>query len=463
MAACLPSSTAQARNSKFDKCLSTSATSRDTGPTPLTPPSDEEAGGKKYSRSWGKSAWPGPSRKVQERWSSADRACYLASSGIVLLPGEEPLLHFLKDAIGGVPLPSPWAMHRDEHGRVFFVDTSAGRASWSHPLTPSLKELAGVCRLCLSLSPAARRSRIASMHERWQREASAEWAKWYVVRPNTGQEYFCHRETGESMWEHPAEALLPAHYLKIKSIQRLGDEAYVAELRTQPAWTGAVVAGTVEKEERHQVAASSDSHQPVQALESHTPGAPSTGPAVSVESGHPATPSILCIRLHEQVLGGVEVGKSTTLADVRTAITVDEIQGVPESYRFLFGGAPVSHRQESRRRAADCLPAVAILPGSASAPRCNVLADEARRSAGIGEATQPDSASRCSWDTALGSTANGRRQRAEEAERPALQPREEAAAGPQHFSMTDGDSDVGEEEEVFFPCFPEGADAVVET
>mmetsp|Transcript_43624 Transcript_43624/g.79524 ORF Transcript_43624/g.79524 Transcript_43624/m.79524 type:complete len:355 (-) Transcript_43624:32-1096(-) len=71
---------------------------------------------------------------------------------------------------------------------------------------------------------------------------------------------------------------------------------------------------------------------------------------------------ILKICFNDNVLGGVEVNEGSTLADVRNTILEDEIPGVPESYLFLFGGAPVSRRQEGRRRAMDCFPFLTILP-----------------------------------------------------------------------------------------------------
>jgi len=61
------------------------------------------------------------------------------------------------------------------------------------------------------------------------------------------------------------------------------------------------------------------------------------------------------------VLGAVECNETSTLADVRVSIAEDEIPGVPGSYRFLFGGAPVSRRQEGRRHAVDCFPFLTII------------------------------------------------------------------------------------------------------
>lgn len=55
------------------------------------------------------------------------------------------------------------------------------------------------------------------------------------------------------------------------------------------------------------------------------------------------------------------MNEASTLADVRTSIAEDEISGVPEHYQFLFGGAPVSRRQECRRKAVDCFPFLTII------------------------------------------------------------------------------------------------------
>jgi len=77
---------------------------------------------------------------------------------------------------------------------------------------------------------------------------------------------------------------------------------------------------------------------------------------------------LLRICLDERVLGGVEVNESSTLTDVRASVEEDEIQGVPPNYVFLFGGAPVSRRQEGRRRAVNCFPFLVIIPEDARVP-----------------------------------------------------------------------------------------------
>jgi len=82
----------------------------------------------------------------------------------------------------------------------------------------------------LALSSSARKATVAVLLEKWESEAKEEYAKWYSAEDETGRLYYCHRDTGDVMWEHPAEVLLPAHYMRIKSIQRLCDDGYVAEI-----------------------------------------------------------------------------------------------------------------------------------------------------------------------------------------------------------------------------------------
>jgi len=138
---------------------------------------------------------------------------------------------FLADAVVAAPLPLPWAMGRSSKGRHFFVNRRTGATSWSHPLESLLRELAGICRRCLSLPVELRLALLDSLHKRWDADARGEYVKWHSVEDSSsGRTYYCHRETGEAMWEHPAEALLPAHYLRIKCLERLRNERYIARL-----------------------------------------------------------------------------------------------------------------------------------------------------------------------------------------------------------------------------------------
>lgn len=92
---------------------------------------------------------------------------------------------------------------------------------------------------------------------------------------------------------------------------------------------------------------------------------------------------MLRICLDDRVLGGVEVGEASTLADIRVSIAEDEIAGVPESYAFLFGGAPVSRRQEGRRRALDCFPFLTVIPEGADEGEGRCGGVGARNSEGV--------------------------------------------------------------------------------
>lgn len=109
----------------------------------------------------------------------------------------------------------------------------------------------------------------------------------------------------------------------------------------------------------------------------------------------PAPVRLLRVCLNNAVLGGVEVSEASTLADVRESIAEDEIQGVPESYVFLYGGAPVTRRQESRRRALVCFPVgfLTIIPENAliEQPRSEAAADSAAADAADGGVTPASS------------------------------------------------------------------------
>jgi len=174
-------------------------------------------------------------KKARAAWRSKERASYIVSSGIVSPEGEEPVLRFLCEALALAPLPAPWAMHRSRKGEYFFVNRRTGMASWKHPLEPCLRELADVCRKCLACAPGFRTPLLAGLTERWEVEARGEYLKWYSVHDASGQVYYCHQETGEAMWEHPAEAVLPAHYMKIMSVRLLRDDRYLVRLGSRPS------------------------------------------------------------------------------------------------------------------------------------------------------------------------------------------------------------------------------------
>lgn len=164
-------------------------------------------------------------------WSFEEQWTYVESLGVCKLPGEEHILRFLADSLTASPLPAPWAMHRDEEGKVFYGNTTTGETRWEHPLEDVVRELAGVCRVCVSLSRAMRERSIADLRETWEGHAKEEFAQWYSVKDSsTSKDYYCNSLTGQTMWEHPAEVLLPGHFLKLKSADRLLDEAYLQDL-----------------------------------------------------------------------------------------------------------------------------------------------------------------------------------------------------------------------------------------
>jgi len=158
----------------------------------------------------------------EEQWE------YVLSLGLAKVPGEEHVVRFLSDSLNSAPLPSPWTMHRDSAGRLFYGNANTGETSWKHPLEDVLKELAGMCRVCISLTRDLREPCIANLKEQWEASAKDEFSQWYAVDdPESGMSYYCNSYTGETMWEHPAEVLLPGHYLKLKAADRLLDDDYL--------------------------------------------------------------------------------------------------------------------------------------------------------------------------------------------------------------------------------------------
>lgn len=137
----------------------------------------------------------------------------------------------LQNALKEVPLPAPWKARTNENGKYSFVNQTSGETRWEHPLSSQLKELEPVILCILVLAPEARAEAGAALSRRWQWEAEVEYKKWYAVEdPNTGMEYYCNRDTEETMWEHPHEALLPAFFLKIRCAQRLTNQDYLANM-----------------------------------------------------------------------------------------------------------------------------------------------------------------------------------------------------------------------------------------
>merc|ERR1712194_700245 len=66
-------------------------------------------------------------------------------------------------------------------------------------------------------------------------QMKSDFYVWYPQKDASGREYYCNRDTGEAMWEHPAHVVLPAHYMKTKAIERLRNQVYVEHLRALSA------------------------------------------------------------------------------------------------------------------------------------------------------------------------------------------------------------------------------------
>ncbi|CAE8617130.1 unnamed protein product [Polarella glacialis] len=60
--------------------------------------------------------------------------------------------------------------------------------------------------------------------------AKEDFGKWYAIPGPGGREYYCNSESGLTMWEHPAEVLLPAQYMKMRAAERLLDDSYVTDI-----------------------------------------------------------------------------------------------------------------------------------------------------------------------------------------------------------------------------------------
>jgi len=161
-------------------------------------------------------------------WTSEERFNYLDSLGLVNIPGEEVVIRFLEDTLSLAPLPSPWVQGRDEENRLFWANGDTGESVWSHPLEQVMRELVGVCRMALRLPSGLRDACIASIHSNWKDEAVREYERWYpILDEESGQNYYCNKESEEVMWGVPADIILPAFHVKLRALDRLRDEQYV--------------------------------------------------------------------------------------------------------------------------------------------------------------------------------------------------------------------------------------------
>lgn len=143
----------------------------------------------------------------------------------------ELVRRILHDALQEVPLPAPWKARTSRGGKTFFCNQTTDETTWEHPLSPQLKDLNPIIFSLLMLAPQARAEAGAALSKRWQWEAEVEYKKWYEAEDSTsGMEYYCNRDTDETMWEHPSEAILPAFFLKIRCAERLTNHEYMQTL-----------------------------------------------------------------------------------------------------------------------------------------------------------------------------------------------------------------------------------------
>eukprot|EP00930_Biecheleria_cincta_P076916 TRINITY_DN6414_c0_g2_i2.p1 TRINITY_DN6414_c0_g2~~TRINITY_DN6414_c0_g2_i2.p1 ORF type:complete len:365 (+),score=53.42 TRINITY_DN6414_c0_g2_i2:103-1197(+) len=146
----------------------------------------------------------------------------------------------LHDALQEVPLPAPWKARTSKGGQTFFCNQTTDETTWEHPLSPQLKELNPIIFSLLMLAPQARAEAGTALSKRWQWEAEVEYKKWYAAEDSaSGMEYYCNRDTDETMWEHPSEAILPAFFLKIRCAERLTNHDYLQGLginAANPSW-----------------------------------------------------------------------------------------------------------------------------------------------------------------------------------------------------------------------------------
>lgn len=154
-------------------------------------------------------------------WAEDERVSYIQSLGIATGPHEELIVKLLEDAVSDVPIPPPWVMYRDEVGRPCWSDQQTQTNCRKHPLDGTMRELAGVCQVCLPLELAARQPCVSNLKLAWEEESKAEINKWYRAQDDQGRDYYWHGESKEVLWEHPGEKVLPMLYMKLKLLDRL--------------------------------------------------------------------------------------------------------------------------------------------------------------------------------------------------------------------------------------------------
>lgn len=143
----------------------------------------------------------------------------------------EVVRKILDNALSGVPLPISWEVIESEGSPPFFNNKTTGETTWDHPLHEHLEELSALALRCLALKSNERWQAAKLLRQRFQAEAVREYRCWYTAEDSSsGSCYFCHKTTGEAMWEHPAGVVLPQFYLKIRCAELLQDNDYLRGL-----------------------------------------------------------------------------------------------------------------------------------------------------------------------------------------------------------------------------------------
>ena len=159
---------------------------------------------------------------AEESGVSVSWETYLTTKEVLKLPEEEDLLRVFQGVLKGAPLPAPWSMWCDKATQsLFFTNPSTRETSWTHPLQDVFLTLAEVGRRFFTIPVAIRAEHLAALNKTWDTEARTEILKWQTAYDDQDREYFFNAETMEVMWEKPAEAVLPAFFLKKQFLKRL--------------------------------------------------------------------------------------------------------------------------------------------------------------------------------------------------------------------------------------------------
>jgi hypothetical protein len=135
-------------------------------------------------------------------------------------------MQVLKTAV----LPKPWTRFA-EQGRYAYHNQESNATCWEHPLLDRIHDVEHVCRQCFQKPEAERDRFLATFHDAWTQEAAAEFQDWASTKDSEGREYFFNSKTEQVSWWHPAEAVLPFHYIRIEAVRKLRDPEFVAKLR----------------------------------------------------------------------------------------------------------------------------------------------------------------------------------------------------------------------------------------